>query len=128
MMRRPSSPLATTTIMTMLMHTITPMIMRAPAMTLTASPRSTVKSTVMSTAKSPIKDSVTPDEPGKSRGRRDHALEVGGLPPHSHTQRAAGMQQIGAIMSDPALALTNTFWPMVVEQTNRGERGYDLPS
>ena len=24
--------------------------------------------------------------------------------------------------------ITNTFWPMVVEQTNRGERGYDLPS
>src|SRR5262245_54270607 len=38
------------------------------------------------------------------------------------------MEQIGAIMSDPVLALTNTFWPMVVEQTNRGERGYDLPS
>lgn len=38
------------------------------------------------------------------------------------------MKQIGAIMSDPVLALTNTFWPMVVEQTNRGERGYDLPS
>ena len=55
-------------------------------------------------------------------------LEVGGLPPHSHTQRAAGMEQIGAIMSDPVLAPTNTFWPMVVEQTNRGERGYDLPS
>ena len=31
-------------------------------------------------------------------------------------------------MSDPVLAPTNTFWPMVVEQTNRGERGYDLPS
>ena len=31
-------------------------------------------------------------------------------------------------MSDPVLTLTNTFWPMVVEQTNRGERGYDLPS
>ncbi|MEN2494344.1 MAG: ATP-dependent Clp protease proteolytic subunit [Hyphomicrobiaceae bacterium hypho_1] len=24
--------------------------------------------------------------------------------------------------------ITNTFWPMVVEQTTRGERGYDLPS
>jgi ATP-dependent Clp protease protease subunit len=31
-------------------------------------------------------------------------------------------------MSDPVSLLTNTFWPMVVEQTNRGERGYDLPS
>ena len=31
-------------------------------------------------------------------------------------------------MSDLVLAPTNTFWPMVVEQTNRGERGYDLPS
>src|SRR5262245_18722056 len=38
------------------------------------------------------------------------------------------MEQVGAIMSDPVLAPTNTFWPMVVEQTNRGERGYDLPS
>jgi ATP-dependent Clp protease, protease subunit len=25
-------------------------------------------------------------------------------------------------------SITNTFWPMVVEQTTRGERGYDLPS
>src|SRR5438477_12785685 len=31
-------------------------------------------------------------------------------------------------MSDPVSLITNTFWPMVVEQTNRGERGYDLPS
>ena len=31
-------------------------------------------------------------------------------------------------MSDPVSSLTGTFWPMVVEQTNRGERGYDLPS
>lgn len=31
-------------------------------------------------------------------------------------------------MRDPVSTLTNTFWPMVVEQTNRGERGYDLPS
>jgi len=31
-------------------------------------------------------------------------------------------------MRDPIDTLTNTFWPMVVEQTNRGERGYDLPS
>ena len=31
-------------------------------------------------------------------------------------------------MHDPKLAPTATFWPMVVEQTNRGERGYDLPS
>ena len=31
-------------------------------------------------------------------------------------------------MSDPVSNITNTFWPMVVEQTNRGERGYDLPS
>ena len=31
-------------------------------------------------------------------------------------------------MRDPVTTVTNTFWPMVVEQTNRGERGYDLPS
>jgi ATP-dependent Clp protease protease subunit len=31
-------------------------------------------------------------------------------------------------MRDPIDQLTNTFWPMVVEQTTRGERGYDLPS
>ncbi len=31
-------------------------------------------------------------------------------------------------MRDPVDTLTNTFWPMVVEQTTRGERGYDLPS
>ena len=31
-------------------------------------------------------------------------------------------------MHDPVATLTNTFWPMVVEQTARGERGYDLPS
>ncbi len=31
-------------------------------------------------------------------------------------------------MRDPVATLTNTFWPMVVEQTTRGERGYDLPS
>lgn len=31
-------------------------------------------------------------------------------------------------MRDPTDSLTSTFWPMVVEQTNRGERGYDLPS
>ena len=31
-------------------------------------------------------------------------------------------------MRDPVAQLTNTFWPMVVEQTVRGERGYDLPS
>ena len=31
-------------------------------------------------------------------------------------------------MSDPVSSITGTFWPMVVEQTNRGERGYDLPS
>ena len=31
-------------------------------------------------------------------------------------------------MQDPINTLTNTFWPMVVEQTTRGERGYDLPS
>ena len=29
-------------------------------------------------------------------------------------------------MRDPVSSITNTFWPMVVEQTNRGERGYDL--
>jgi ATP-dependent Clp protease, protease subunit len=31
-------------------------------------------------------------------------------------------------MRDPVNTVTNTFWPMVVEQTTRGERGYDLPS
>ncbi len=31
-------------------------------------------------------------------------------------------------MRDPVATVTNTFWPMVVEQTTRGERGYDLPS
>ena len=31
-------------------------------------------------------------------------------------------------MRDPISTLTNSFWPMVVEQTTRGERGYDLPS
>lgn len=31
-------------------------------------------------------------------------------------------------MSDPTAKLTGSFWPMVVEQTARGERGYDLPS
>ena len=36
------------------------------------------------------------------------------------------MGQVG--MNDPVNSLTNTFWPMVVEQTARGERGYDLPS
>ena len=30
-------------------------------------------------------------------------------------------------MSDVS-SLTGTFWPIVVEQTTRGERGYDLPS
>ncbi|MGE3066381.1 MAG: ATP-dependent Clp protease proteolytic subunit [Hyphomicrobiaceae bacterium] len=31
-------------------------------------------------------------------------------------------------MKDPVAQTTSTFWPMVVEQTTRGERGYDLPS
>ena len=31
-------------------------------------------------------------------------------------------------MRDPISNTTGTFWPIVVEQTNRGERGYDLPS
>src|SRR5919108_3724208 len=31
-------------------------------------------------------------------------------------------------MRYPVETVTNTFWPMVVEQTTRGERGYDLPS
>src|SRR5258706_2523047 len=31
-------------------------------------------------------------------------------------------------MRDPVNQVTSTFWPMVVEQTTRGERGYDLPS
>ncbi len=34
----------------------------------------------------------------------------------------------GTLMSDPISQITNSFWPMVIEQTNRGERGYDLPS
>jgi ATP-dependent Clp protease, protease subunit len=39
-------------------------------------------------------------------------------------------RQIGKTlpMRDPVNTITNTFWPMVVEQTTRGERGYDLPS
>jgi ATP-dependent Clp protease protease subunit len=31
-------------------------------------------------------------------------------------------------MRDPVATLTNTFWPMVVEQTARGERSYDIYS
>jgi len=31
-------------------------------------------------------------------------------------------------MQDPIHTITNTFMPMVVEQTTRGERAYDLPS
>ena len=31
-------------------------------------------------------------------------------------------------MRDLVATLTSSFWPMVVEQTARGERGYDLPS
>jgi ATP-dependent Clp protease protease subunit len=31
-------------------------------------------------------------------------------------------------MSNASGIITSSFWPMVVEQTNRGERGYDLPS
>jgi ATP-dependent Clp protease, protease subunit len=31
-------------------------------------------------------------------------------------------------MRDPISTITGSFWPMVVEQTTRGERGYDLPS
>jgi ATP-dependent Clp protease, protease subunit len=31
-------------------------------------------------------------------------------------------------MSNSGKPITDTFWPMVVEQTTRGERGYDLPS
>jgi len=31
-------------------------------------------------------------------------------------------------MRDPAAQITGTFWPMVVEQSTRGERAYDLPS
>jgi len=31
-------------------------------------------------------------------------------------------------MREPSGTHYNTFWPMVVEQTTRGERGYDLPS
>lgn len=31
-------------------------------------------------------------------------------------------------MRDSITTITNSFWPMVVEQTTRGERGYDLPS
>ena len=31
-------------------------------------------------------------------------------------------------MVEPMSGPTNSFWPIVVEQTNRGERGYDLPS
>ena len=50
-------------------------------------------------------------------------LEVGPPPPHSRAGASLGVS-----MSNPVSTITNTFWPMVVEQTNRGERGYDLPS
>lgn len=39
-----------------------------------------------------------------------------------------GKPTLEMLMRDPVAMITNTFWPMVVEQTNRGERGYDLPS
>lgn len=32
------------------------------------------------------------------------------------------------MMRDPVSQVTGSFWPMIVEQTSRGERGYDLPS
>jgi ATP-dependent Clp protease protease subunit len=38
------------------------------------------------------------------------------------------MKEAGDAMREPSGTIYNTFWPMVVEQTTRGERGYDLPS
>jgi ATP-dependent Clp protease protease subunit len=51
-------------------------------------------------------------------------LEVGD--PQHHT--FACSERKGRAMSDPTASISASFWPMVVEQTNRGERGYDLPS
>src|SRR5512139_3565827 len=49
--------------------------------------------------------------------------------PFGHTINAiAVLNEEHDPMRDPIATLTNTFWPMVVEQTARGERGYDLPS
>src|SRR5262245_30577196 len=56
-------------------------------------------------------------------------LEVRRLVPHN-VRRASQVacQRYRRAMSDPSKIPTNTYWPMDVEQTNRGERGYDLPS
>src|ERR671937_473839 len=55
----------------------------------------------------------TGGEQGSREGRaRDCSFELGDKWP----------------MRYPVETVTNTFWPMVVEQTTRGERGYDLPS
>ena len=44
------------------------------------------------------------------------------------TNLQVGSTREEAEMRDPVANLTGSFWPMVVEQTARGERGYDLPS
>ena len=58
--------------------------------------------------------------PKKDTSRHDVGARHCGEPP------PRGKRNEGHVRSGPTL--TNTFWPMVVEQTNRGERGYDLPS
>jgi ATP-dependent Clp protease protease subunit len=60
--------------------------------------------------------------------RRSDHLEVGAAAHHSSRGLISDQGSSGVVMSDPVSSITNTFWPMVVEQTNRGERGYDLPS
>jgi hypothetical protein len=60
--------------------------------------------------------------------RRPEPLEVGaGYPTLLKRPRMKVPRAIETSMSDPISTYTGTFWPMVVEQTNRGERGYDFP-
>ena len=68
----------------------------------------------------PHRSDQRPHDREAGSDKSDH-LQVGPAPPLSAAQRGDAC----AIQSP---RLTNTFWPMVVEQTNRGERGYDLPS
>src|SRR6185295_10435053 len=46
----------------------------------------------------------------------------------SLSARQAAVSPGGATMDSSALPTTNTFWPVVVEQTNRGWEQYTLPS
>jgi ATP-dependent Clp protease protease subunit len=45
-----------------------------------------------------------------------------------HLRRSSTSIRKVKAMRDPISTITGSFWPMVVEQTARGERGYDLPS